>query len=245
MEVRLVTRTNRGTLLTEAGETFREHAVRIVAECAAAEEALSPEGELRGRLRITAPLSYGALELAPAIAAFAVAHPSLQVHTAYTDRMVDLVGDGFDVALRIGFLADSTLIAQRLRPVDGRMVASPHYLAARGVPEKPEDLAAHDAIALGMETWPLRHGDSVITVRPRARFTADSGSALVDAALAGLGLALLPDFLADEHIAAGRLQAVMTEYPMRQAALFVVRPPGRRPPRKVAALIDFLRSRLR
>ncbi|HEY9235124.1 MAG TPA: LysR family transcriptional regulator [Phenylobacterium sp.] len=244
LKVRLVTRTSRGALITDAGETFREHAIRIANECDAAQEALSTHEELKGRLRIAAPNSSGSLELAAAIAEFAITHPALHVHTSYSDRIVDLVGEGYDVALRVGFLADSALIAQRLSAIDGRMVASPSYLAMRGEPTSPDDLMNHDMISQGTETWPLQHGDRVIVVRPRARFTADSGQALVDAAIAGLGVVMLPDFLADEHIATGRLRHVMSNFPMPQSALFVVRPPGRRAPRKVSALIEFLRQRL-
>ncbi len=244
LETRLVTRTARGVLHTEAGEIFWDHAVRLCAEGEAVRDALSPSEGLRGRLRIAAPMSGAALPLATAIAAFSAAHPALQIHTAYSDRVVDLVGEGFDVALRIGFLPDSTLMAQRLMTIEGRMVASPSYLATRGEPATPADLANHDLIALGSEVWPLVNGEEVMTIRPHARFTADSGQALAAAAVAGLGVALLPDFIADEHIAAGRLVVVMEDFPMPPAALFLVRPPAPRTPRKIALLAEFIRQRL-
>jgi DNA-binding transcriptional LysR family regulator len=190
--VQLLVRTTRGIGLTEAGATFREHAVRVAAEIDAAREAISPEGDVRGRLRIAVPLSFGTTHLAPVLAELARRHPRLQVHAAYSDRFVDLVGEGFDAALRLGYLPDSSLVARRIAPIRGKIVASPAYIDSHGAPRAPEELVHHESLLQRPGDWQFRHGDKVINVRPQGRFVADSGQALVAAALAGLGIAMLP-----------------------------------------------------
>ena len=240
LKTQLLTRTTRGAALTEAGATFREHAARVVAELEAARDSLSPEGELRGLLRIAAPLSFGTTHLSPLIAEFARAHPQLQITTAYGDRFVDLVAEGFDVAIRLGWLPDSSLVARRIGPVTGRLVATPEYVKRNGAPQSLEDIAKHPALMQGTEIWRVRDGEQVITLHPQGRFKADNGQALVSAVLADLGIAMLPDFLSDEHIASGALVTLLPQYPMPEAGLYVVRPPGEHPPRKVRVFTDFL-----
>src|SRR6267154_5681468 len=224
--VQLLSRTTRGATLTEAGATFRDHAARIAAELETAQEAISPAGDLRGLLRIAAPLSFGPMHLAPLFAELARRHPLLHVRAAYSDRFVDLVGEGFDAAVRLGFLPDSSLVARRIAPIRGKLVASPAYIAARGTPRSPAELIHHEALMQGPRDWRLLHGDQVISIHPQGRFLADNGQALVAAALAGLGIAMLPDFLTDPHVATGTLVPVVADYPLPEAGLFVVRPPG-------------------
>jgi DNA-binding transcriptional LysR family regulator len=236
----LLVRTTRGIGLTEAGATFREHAGRVVAEIDAAREAISPEGDVRGRLRISVPLSFGATRLAPVLAELASRHPKLHVHAAYTDRFVDLVSEGFDAAVRLGYLPDSSLVDRRIAPIRGKLLASPAYIAARGAPRSPDDLIHHEALMQGPREWRLLHGDEVISFHPQGRFLADNGQALVAAALAGLGIAMLPDFLTDPHVATGALVPVVADYAVPEAGLFVVRPAGDCVPRKVRVLTDIL-----
>src|SRR5207249_2650340 len=138
--VQLLSRTTRGAILTEAGATFREHAARVCAELDAAQDAVSPEGDVRGFLRIAAPLSFGPTHFAPVFAELARRHPLLHVHAAYSDRFVDLVGEGFDAGVRVGYLPDSNLVARRICAMRGRLVASPAYFAAHRAPQTPEDL---------------------------------------------------------------------------------------------------------
>ena len=239
----LLTRTTRGAALTEAGATFREHAARVCAEMEAARDSIAPEGDVRGLLRVSAPLSFGATHIAPVFAELARRHPRLQVHAAYSDKYVDLVAEGFDAAIRLGHLADSSLVARRIRPVRGRMVASPAYLAAHGAPQTPEEITAHSALMQGTESWRFTVAGSVRTVHPQGRFKADNGPALVAGALAGLGIAALPDFLIEEHLATGALVPLLVDYPMPEAGLYVVRPPGSHPPRKVRALMEIMVER--
>lgn len=240
LKTRLLSRTTRGAALTEAGATFREHAMRIAAEADAARDAVRPDGKVRGRLRVSAPLSFGATHFAPVLAELASRHPDLEIQASYSDRHVDLVAEGFDAAIRLGVLGDSNLIARRIAPFGGSLVASPAYLKERGTPKTPDDLLAHATINRINDEWPLTHEGKTITVRPHARFTADNGAALVPAVLAGLGIAMLPDFLIADHIARGAMVAVMPEYLMPEAGIYVVRPPGGKASCKVRVLIDIM-----
>jgi DNA-binding transcriptional LysR family regulator len=238
--VQLLARTTRGAALTEAGITFRDHAARACAEIDAAREAILPSGDLRGRLRIAAPLSFGPTHFASVFAEMARRHPQLHIHTAYSDRFVDLIAEGFDCAIRVGYLQDSNLIARRVGPLYGKLVASPGYVAAHGSPETPGDLAAHEALMQGTEAWQFMEGDEIITVHPRGRFKADNGTALIAAAVAGLGIAWLPDGLTNEYVASGALVPVMTRYPPPPAGIYVIRPPGQHPALKVRVLTELL-----
>ncbi len=236
----LLARTTRGAALTEAGATFREHAARICAEIDIARETILPAGDLRGLLRIAAPLTFGATHLAPVFAELARRHPLLHVHARYSDRFVDIVSEGFDCAVRIGYLGDSNLIARRVAPLCGKFVASPDYIRTHGAPETPEQLLAHQALMQGTESWRFIDGDRTISVHPQGRFKADNGVALAAAAIASLGIAALPDFLIEEHLASGALIAVMTRYPPPEAGIYVVRPPGQHPARKIRVLTELL-----
>ncbi len=238
--VQLLARTTRGAALTEAGITFRDYAARVCAEIDAAREMILPAGDLRGRLRIAAPLSFGPTHFAPALAEMARRHPRLHIHTCYTDRFVDLIAEGYDCAIRVGYLQDSSLIARRIGPIYGKLVASPDYIKAHGSPETPEELASHEALMQGAEAWRLMDGDKIIKVRPQGRFKADNGSALVAAAIAGLGIAYLPDALTRDYVASGALAPVMTRYPPPPAGAYVIRPPGQHPARKIRVLTELL-----
>jgi len=238
--VQLLARTTRGAALTEAGLTFRDFAVRISAEMDVARETVLPTGALRGRLRVSAPLTFGPTHFAPVIAEMARRHPQLQIQACYSDRFVDIVTEGYDCAIRVGSLPDSTLVARRVGPISGQLVASPAYVQAHGAPETPEQLLTHEALMQGTESWHFMDGDRVVTVRPQGRFKADNGTALAAAAVAGLGLGYLPDGLIHPFLASGALVPVMKRYPPRPAGAYVLRPPGPHPARKVRILIDML-----
>jgi len=238
--VQLLARTTRGAALTEAGVTFREHAARVCAEIDTALETIMPAGELRGRLRIAAPLSLGPTHLAPVFAEMARRHPMLHVHASYSDHFVDIIGEGFDCAIRVGYLSDSNLIARRVGPVHGKLVASPDYIGENGTPETPDELLAHQALMQGTETWQFIDGDKTVSIHPQGRFKADNGTALAAAAVAGLGIAWLPDHLIEGYLDSGSLVPVMTRYPVPTAGMFVVRPPGEYSTRKVRVLTELL-----
>jgi len=238
--VQLLARTTRGAALTEAGATFREHAARVSAEIELAKEAILPNGDLRGRLRIAMPLTFGPTHFAPMVAELARRHPDLHIHTVYSDRFVDLIAEGFDCAIRVGYLQDSNLVARRIGPIYGKLVASPDYIKTYGSPEKPEEIAGHPALMQGVETWQFMDGDKIVTIQPQGRFKADSATALVAAAAAGLGIAWLPDCMIHEHVAAGALVPIMMRYPPPPAGAYVVRPPGQHPERKIRVLTELL-----
>jgi DNA-binding transcriptional LysR family regulator len=238
--VQLLARTTRGAALTEAGVTFREHAARVCTEIDIALETIMPAGELRGRLRIAAPLSLGPTHLAPVFAEMARRHLLLHLQASYSDRFVDIIGEGFDCAIRVGYLSDSNLIARRVGPVHGKLVASPDYIREHGAPETPDELLTHQALMQGTETWQFIDGDRTISIHPHGRFKADNGTALAAAAVAGLGIAWLPDHLIKGYLDSGSLVPVMTRYPVPAAGMFVVRPPGQHSTRKVRVLTELL-----
>jgi DNA-binding transcriptional LysR family regulator len=238
--VQLLARTTRGAALTEAGITFRDHAARASAEIDTARETILPTGELRGRLRVAMPLTFGPTHFAPVLAEMAQHHPQLHIHTSYSDRFVDLIAEGFDCAIRVGYLQDSNLIAKRVGPIHGKLVASPDYIKAHGSPERPDELVTHQALMQGTETWQFIDGGKIVTVQPQGRFKADNAMALAAAAVAGLGIAWLPDCIIHDYVASGALVPIMTRYPVPAAAAYVVRPPGQHPTRKVRVLTEML-----
>jgi len=238
--IQLLVRTTRGVYPTEAGSIFRDYAARVSAEIDLAKETILPEGELRGRLRIAAPLSFGPTHLAPVIAQMAQHHPLLQIQTHYSDQVVDLVADGYDCAIRLGYLQESNLVARRVGPLYGKLVARPDYVAKHGSPEKPEDIQAHQALMQGTEPWHFLDGEKVVSVNPRGRFKADNAVALVAAAVAGVGIAYLPDGITDEYVASGALLPLMTNHPPPPAGIYVVRSPTPYPLRKVRVLTEML-----
>lgn len=238
--VQLLSRSTRGAALTEAGTTYRDFASRACAELEVGRETMLPDGDLRGRLRVAAPLTFGPTHFAPMLAELARRHPRLHLQTCYTDRFVDLIAEGYDCAIRVGYLEDSNLMARRVGVIGGKLVASPGYVAAHGAPETPDDLGAHEALMQGTETWQLTDGKRVVTVRPQGRFKADNGTALLAAAIAGLGIAYLPDWLTQEHVDTGALVPVMQRHPPPPAGAYVIRPPGPHPAKKIRVLTELL-----
>ncbi|MBY3226039.1 LysR family transcriptional regulator [Rhizobium laguerreae] len=236
----LFARTTRGIALTEAGFTFRDYAARVSADLDVVRETILPAGELRGRMRVAAPLSFGPTYFAPLLSQMASRHPQLQILSSYTDRFVDLVGEGFDCAIRLGHLPDSNLVARRIGPIFGKLVASPAYIEAHGAPETPDEIVNHQVVMRDAEKWQFMDGDEIVTVRPQGRFIADNALSLVVAALDGLGVAYLPEPLVADHICSGALVPIMTRHPIPPAGIFVVRPPGQYPSRKVRTLAEML-----
>jgi DNA-binding transcriptional LysR family regulator len=240
LAVQLLSRTTRGAALTEAGIAFRDSAAKVCAEIDLAKEIIAPAGELRGRLRIAAPLTFGPTHFAPVLAEMARRHPQLQIHTCYSDHFVNLIADGYDCAIRVGWLEDSNLVARHVGPVFGSAVASPDYIKTHGAPATPEELLTHQALMQGTESWSFLDGDQTITVRPQGRFKADNGAALIAAAVAGLGIGYLPNIPIQEHLSSGALVPVMTHYPVPPAAAYLVRPPSQHQAKKIRILGELL-----
>ncbi|MDH4608698.1 LysR family transcriptional regulator [Pseudomonas sp. BN102] len=248
LECRLFNRTTRRLSLTETGLDYFERTQRILRDLAEAEEATrSLQSELRGRLRLAAPMSFGLKYLSPALNEFMRAYPGLEVELDLNDRYVDLVNEGYDITLRIGRLSDSTLVARELGPCPHAVCASPGYLAAHGRPEAPDDLREHTCLGYknraNSSQWQFLMGREWRSVAIRPRLMANNGEVLVQAAVDGLGLVSLPRFLLAESLANGQLVEVLQDYPLPSSQIYAVCPPGRRLPAKVRAFIDFLVDR--
>lgn len=254
LELRLGTtllhRTSRRFSLTDSGRSLAARASQMVAEAEAAEgEALDQAVTPRGLVRLAAPMSFGMAYVAPALPEFLATHPDVSVDLHLSDATVDLVGEGFDCALRIASLPDSSLTARRLRPVRRHLVASPDYLEQRGRPTHPDDLARHACLGYAYlpsgETWRLVHesGEEVV-VRPRGPLRANNADALTAALCAGLGIAVQPDFIYERDVAEGRLETVMTDWALPPISVHLVAPGGGPRPARVAALMDYLTKRL-
>ena len=245
---RLLTRGQRGALPTELGRSYYARAANSLAELEAAHDGLAEAmAEIAGPLRVAGPLSFGAQYLAPALAEFAAAHPRVELDVAFDDRTVDLVAGGFDLAVRLGNLPDSALVARRLAPLRRALLASPAFLAVHGTPRHPRDLADAPALTYANtgapEAWRFRVGTRWESVRVAGRLRADNGEMLRAAAVAGLGFTVLPTFIASPAIASGTLTIVLPEFPLEEGGVHAVLPPGRSATARVRALIDFLAGR--
>jgi DNA-binding transcriptional LysR family regulator len=244
--VRLFQRTTRSLTLTEAGRGYFERATRILADLEEANLAVSHlQSAPRGRLRVSAPMSFGFLHLAPALPDFLARFPEVAVDLAMSDRFVDLVDEGFDVAVRIGALEDSSLVARKLAPIRRVVCASPAYFEARGFPRSPDELKGHEClcnsnIALSQE-WQFTAPDGRFwPVAVKGRLSANNGDALRVAALKGQGLANLPTFIVGGDLQAGTLVTMLDEFISQHLAMSAVYPTSRRLSPKVRAFVDFL-----
>jgi DNA-binding transcriptional LysR family regulator len=247
--VRLINRTTRRLSLTEAGAGFLAGAERALAETTEAEERATRHGtELRGALHIAAPLSFALLHLQPAIFDFMTAHPSLEVHIDLDDRHLDLIGGGWDMALRIGRLPDSSLIARRLAPSHQVCCATQDYLDRYGTPERPEDLERHECMlysgAHRPDSWPFLIDGEWVPINVRGRLVTNNGDLILNSMLAGHGIGLLPSFLVGCQITAGKLVRVLAGWPTKEAAIHAVYPPTRHLAARVRLFTDFLAERI-
>jgi DNA-binding transcriptional LysR family regulator len=246
--VRLLNRTTRQLSTTEAGAIYYDHCVRILAEAAAAERAVMDLDDApRGRLRVNAPMSFGLAHLGAAIAGFTALHPGLKVELTLDDRVIDLVAEGYDMAVRIAELPPSTLVARRLAVNRRVLCASPAYLAEAGVPERPQDLSRHRCLAYTYlatgNDWRFRGKDGPITVRIDGAFAANNGDVLRQVALAGGGIMLSPTFIVGEDLRTGRLVSLLADYVDADTGIFAVYPQTRHLSPKVRAAVDFLANR--
>lgn len=245
--VKLLHRTTRRLTLTEAGRAYLDAAERILGEVDDADaEAAAGAVEVRGTLRLNAPFSFGIREISPLIAGFLRGHPALTIDLGLNDRQVDLIEEGWDLAVRIGDMADSSLIARRLAPCHTAVCAAPRYLSEKGTPRTVSDLTSHNCLgytlsrALGTSSW--QFGSDRKTNAPvSGSLKANNGDALVAAAVAGEGIVYQPTFLVAREIAAGLLVPIELDLPpISVDGIFAIYPADRRPPAKVRAFIDFL-----
>ncbi|MEX0760204.1 MAG: LysR family transcriptional regulator [Tistlia sp.] len=257
---RLINRTTRKLSLTEAGRSFYEGCRRMLGEAEAAERAVTHLTDApRGVLKVNAPMSFGVLQLSPGLGEFMTRHPELEIDLTLEDRRVDLVEEGYDVAIRIGVMPDSSLVARRLGPNPRVICAAPSYLERRGKPTRPEALSAHDCLLYHYQTsgdaWRLRarspgageggeRPERETAVRVRGRLKVNNGDSLREAALAGLGIAHLPVFIVRPDLEAGRLVPLLEDYEeVADGGVYAVYPASRNLSPKVRVFIDFLTER--
>ncbi|MEQ8799228.1 MAG: LysR family transcriptional regulator [Salinisphaeraceae bacterium] len=249
--VRLLHRSARGMTATDAGRDFYRRARAALAELeAAGEDLATDEQALRGSLRITAPMSFSTLILGPALFAFLRDHPGLQLDLDLDDRAADIAVGGFDLAIRIGHLRDSNLVARKLGTAERVIVASRDYADTHGLPASLDELPQHPAIGYthvaATELWRF-HGDDgpARHVPMTCRLVVNNGEAMRDAVLAGLGLALLPRFILADALADGRLVAVLPNAKPEHYGIHALYPYQRQPARKVRALVEYLQRTLK
>lgn len=246
--VRLMERTTRRLALTEAGEAFHQRmrgALQALQEIE--QDTAASAAGVRGTLRIALPATFGRMWVAPILPAFLAAYPDLVVETAFEDRYVDLVAESFDVAVRIGTLTDSRLIARRLAPSRRMLCASPAYLQAHGTPSRPADLGRHPCLGFSRlashPLWHLRDGDKVTAVRIAGPLVTDDAQSLVQAAVAGAGIAMVSDWLAGPELCSGLLVPVMPDHPVENnETIYLVHPSARLVPAKTRAFTDWIAS---
>lgn len=244
--VRLLTRTTRRLSVTEAGEAYYKRCVRVLEELNEARDEVSELAHTpRGKLRLSAPVSFGLMHLAQAIPKFLELYPGLTVDLVLNDRLVDLVEEGFDVALRgSGELSDSSLVVRKLAPIRRVVCGAPAYFERRPVPKVPSDLEAHECLVYSLSSspkqWSFRHEGGELSVRVDGRYQVSNSIALKHALLAGLGLGLVPTFIVGPELRRKELRAVLTRFQTAPQALYVVHPHRHYVPHKTRSFIDFV-----
>jgi DNA-binding transcriptional LysR family regulator len=245
---KLLTRTAQGATPTVIGDAYYARASNILADLEAAQEVVADAvTQIAGPIRLSGPLSFGTKHLAPALADFAKLHPRVELDISFEDRTIDLVAGGFDLAFRLGTLDDSALIARRIAPMRRALLASPRYLDERGRPQHPRDLNGHDLLIYAnagrAEQWRFKTAKGWEQVRVNPRLRTDNGEMLMAAACAGLGICILPSFIAAPALESGELEPILRDYPLEEGGLHIVMPPGRATTARVRALVEFLAQR--
>ena len=246
--VRLFTRTTRSLALTDEGETYRQHCLRILADIDHAESALAQiRATPKGRITVSAPLLFGRLRVAPLLPAFLARYPDVSVDLLLVDRVVNLIDEGIDVAVRIAPLADSTLIARRLGQVRRVVCASPAYLKHYGTPRKPADLRAHNCllnVGSNAGDWRFQAGAKEARLRVSGNFVSNSSDALIEVACQGVGLVRVLSYQVEAMLAAKQLVEVLGKFAVTATPINAVMSPGRMTLPKVRGLVDYLAQSL-
>jgi DNA-binding transcriptional LysR family regulator len=244
---RLIERSTRRQTLTEIGLAYLERCRDVLASVAAADHvAENLRAEPQGRLRISAPATYGEHRLTPVIADYAARYPRVQIDLVLSNRVIDMAEEGIDVAIRSGALTDSDVIARPLRP--GRMLvaASPAYLARHGTPQHPADLAQHNCLVFagGRPAWRFQRGVEQLDIPVRGTLLSNTGASLVIAAVGGMGIAVQADLLLEPALDSGQLVKLLPDWELPTRPLHILRRPEARPSAKVRSFVDFVLERL-
>ncbi len=247
--VRLIIRTARRFELTEDGRQLVSRAASILAEGEAAEDATRVRSQApRGMVRLAAPVSFGAQHVAPLLPAFLAAYPEISIDLHMSDAMTDVIGEGFDAAIRIAVQPGSSLVVQRLREMPRYLVAAPDYLDRHGRPTHPLHLVEHRCIGysytVNSEVWRFVKGRKSASVHPSGPLRVNNGDAMMPALVAGAGLGVLPEFLLREALESGRLERLLPDWSLPLGAVYWVMPPEGPTPRRVEVLRDFLVEKL-
>lgn len=249
--VRLLARTTRNVALTDAGRVFYRRAQAALEELASAsQEVIAGAGIVRGTLRIAVPNAFGRVWVSPLLPKFCAQYPQLRLDVRFDDRYADLISEGFDVAIRVGVMRNSTLVSRRIAARKSLLYASPDYLKRRGIPRSPDDLAHHDCIGFTGHSfwpdWPLQKGSKRKTIKPQGPLVTDNSEANLSAAIAGLGIVLTADWLAGSSVRAGVLTEVLPGWSAGgEGGVYVVMPPGKLVPAKSRAFVDFISAQMR
>lgn len=241
---RLLHRTTRAVVLSPTGRTFLDHCARLVHERDEAVALVRDQGEPRGDLRITCCVALGERFIAPLARQFALKHRKLTVHLDMTNRMVDLVGEGFDLGIRTGSLPASNLMAASVGTRQSRTCASPAYLAHQGTPRRIPDLAEHDCLISTSPQWQFSEKGEEVSYRPRPAWSCNDGHAVREAALDGMGICQLPTFYVNDALRSGHLVAVLEEFAPTEMPIWAVYPDKRHLSPKVQRFISVLQDEL-
>jgi len=247
--VQLLHRTTRSLSLTEAGERYLEHARTALSEALAAEDAATElQRAPRGRLRINTPMSFGRLHVAPAIPDFLERYPDIHVDMTMEDRVVDLIEGRYDLAIRVGTLPDSTLVARKLAPSSTVLCASPEYVKKHGEPHTPEELLDRNCLLYAYfseaNEWTFVRDTERTSIRVSGSYQVNNSEALRDAVMQGSGVSRIPTFIVGPDIAKGDLVRLLDDYVMPSQDIYAVWPERRHLPAKVRVFIDYLTERI-
>lgn len=241
LQVQLLHRTTRVVKLTDTGRTFLEHCLRLIEDRDDALAIITDRSEPQGQLRITCSMAMGEQVLAPIMRGFALQHPKISMVIDLTNRLVDLVGEGYDLAIRTGDLRDSRLISTRIASRAFITCAAPAYLDRNGTPQTVEDLAAHECLIGTSTSWHFKNGDEAIQMRPSGRFRCNSGHAVLEACLAGMGICQLPEFYVHRHVRSGALCPLLPGWQADEEPIWAVYPQRRHLSSKIRGALDHLK----
>ena len=247
LKTRLLQRTTRKIVPTEAGMLYYQRCQAILLDLSEADSSISNMAtSLQGNLLISVPRDFGLLYISPNLSKFIELHPNLHVEIEFEDKRVDLVAEGYDLALRIGYMQDSSLVARKISSSPMHFVASPSYLEARGTPLTPDDLEYHQGLlyksSLNQVHWQSTKANQIQRYKIQSKVVSNNGMALLEMTKAGLGISNSPSFFVKEALASGELVEILSEYKQKPLDIYVVYPNRRHLPAKVRAFIEFLAS---